>query len=82
VTIPQASEEYNLGTIVHVLQQMLAFCMEEAILENKADSLYYDWREEELTYHYQVKPIDRDVLDTLHGVEEIWIVTKGMGGES
>lgn len=57
-------------------RDMIEYCMEEAIQRNAPGCISYDCDKDELTYHFRPAPIDYSLLDTLWGVEEIWIIQK------
>lgn len=67
----------NLKMITPVLGEMLLYVGQQAIEENAPGCIAYDAKQDLLTYHYTIKPIDRDLFDALKGTEEVWIEVAG-----
>jgi hypothetical protein len=78
MTIPTPWEEISIVRILPVLQEMIAYACMGAVKQNR---LSYDSSTDELTYHFVVGEIDRDLFDLLKGTDEVWIITEA-GTES
>lgn len=74
-------QNINLSQILPILKEMLDYCGAVALESNEVGSLAYDCDLDEVVYHLKVRGFDASLFDTLHGVEEIWIIQSG-GQES
>lgn len=78
MNVPETETICELVTVPRILLEMLSYCALEACEKNQ---IGYNCDQDEVTYYLRPSSIDTSIFDTLHGVEEIWIITKG-GGES
>lgn len=76
MTIPSGDEQYAISRVLPVIQETLNYCAREALLSAEPGALAYDGATDEVIYHLNVKEMDRELFDLLHGVEEIWIITR------
>lgn len=78
MNLPTPDSYLNLKLLLPILGEMLAYCAAQAI-ENCGGrgDLDYKCDKDELIYHLKLDQLDRDLFDTLIGVEEIWVLTKG-----
>lgn len=73
MTFPQPTQEVHLQRLLPMISEMLGYMIAVSVENN---TITYDAKRDELLYHSKVTDIDRELFDLLHGVEEIWIITK------
>lgn len=79
---PYPMEERHLSRILPLYGELLNYCMNQAVQSAEIGSLAYNWESDEITYHYKLTPLDRDLFTIAHAVDEIWIVQKGSSNGS
>lgn len=72
---PLAEHVVCLKQILPILQEMLNYCIGEAMSNPDAGEASFSPFTDEMVYYLKVREFDRSLFETLTGVEEIWIVT-------